>query len=171
MVNIYQIWFFDFFGEPRLYQSQFPLFFENHGYIYIYRYMSQSGFFWFFKPWLYIRSSSSDYLKGLGTHHPNGSYWYLRTMDTKIKQPPLEACSACCLCDKIWNLSTKEGSLFVVYFWDIPKHSAFYNIVLGFCLFFRHAMSQYVAPIVLSDLEIFMTLFFSFLKIFHAACW
>jgi len=35
MVNIYQIWFFWFYGEPRLYQSQFPLFFENHGYIYI----------------------------------------------------------------------------------------------------------------------------------------
>jgi hypothetical protein len=31
-------------------------------------------------------------------------------------------------------------------------------------------MSQYGAPIVLADLEIFMNLFFSFLKIFHAAC-
>ncbi len=138
--------------------------------------VSQSLFFWFFKPWLYIRTSSSDYLRGLGTHHPNQSYWYLRTMDTKIKQLPSEARNTCwwyvAVCvHKIWNLSTKEGSLFVLFFWDLPKHSAFYNLVLGFCLFIRHAMSQYVAPIVLSDLEIFMTLFFSFLKVFHAACW
>ncbi len=187
---ICQNWFFHFFREPWLIyiRSGSFDFLENQGYIRasslcflrimgIYMCVcvcvcvSQSLLFWFFKPWLYIRTSSSDYLRGLGTHHPNRSYWYLRSMDTKIKQPPSEACSACCLCDKIWNLSTKEGSLFVLFFWDLPKHSAFYNLVLGFCLFIRHAMSQYVAPIVLSDLEIFMTLFFSFLKVFHAACW
>ncbi len=114
----------------------------------------------------YIRTSSSDYLRGLGTHHPNWSYWYLRTMDTKIKQPPSEAICV----HKIWNLSTKDRSFFVLFFWDLPKHSALYNLVLGFCLFFRHAMSQYVAPSVLSDLEILMTLFLGFLKIFHGAC-
>jgi hypothetical protein len=56
-------------------------------------------------------------------------------------------------------------------FFEISQSTvAFYNLVLGFCLFCRHAMSQYVAPIVLSDLEIFMTLFLGFLKSFHAAC-
>ncbi len=124
-------------------QGQFPFFFRITG---IYIYMSQSLFFWFFQ-----------------------------TMDTKIEQLPSEARNTCwwyvAVCvHKIWNLSTKEGSLFVLFFWDLPKHSAFYNLVLGFCLFLRHAMSQYGAPIVLADLEIFMNLFFSFLKIFHAAC-
>ncbi len=98
------------------------------------------------RPWLYIRTSSSDYLRGLGTHHPNRSYWYLRTTDTKIEQLPSEARNTCwwyvAVCvHEIWNLSTKEGSLFVLFFffffWDLPKRSAFYNLCSWVLSFFQ----------------------------------
>ncbi len=175
MVNIYQIWFFWFFGEPRLYQSQVPLFFENHGYIYIYIYISQSLFFWFFKPWLYIRTTSSDYLRGLGTHHPNRSYWYLRTMDTKIKQLASEASNTllicCCLCDKIWNLSTKEGSLFVLFFLRSPKAQCLLQ-PFSWVLSFSQACYE---PVCCTNCVVrsgnLHDLVLWFPQDFHAACW
>lgn len=62
-----------FFGGPMgIHQNQLVLlifFIKNHGYVW--------------EPALF------EYLRSIGTRHPNWSYWYLRTTDTKMKEREL----------------------------------------------------------------------------------
>jgi hypothetical protein len=85
--------------DPREYitTSSLCFFWESLSYIYIY----QNQLFWLFKeePWLRVRTSSFDYLGGIGTRHPNWCYWYLGTMDTKMKERAWEPDKAGAICD------------------------------------------------------------------------